>query len=407
MTRLPETPTSPADTASPASSDLGLVMGGGGARAAYQVGFLCYLARQFPDLRVPIVTGVSSGGINATLLASHHGSFGQAVRELVALWKRLTVEEVFRVDAPSLSWIGLRWVFQLLSGGVGGTARVRGLVDTTPLRNYLSEVLHAVNGELTGIQYNLALGRLKAVALSTSSYTTGRSLTWIQGRDLHDWTRPQRRSQQTVLTIDHVMASSALPLFFPAVEIDDEYFGDGGLRLSAPLSPAIHLGAGKILAISTRYRRTAAEAALPDVTGYPPPAQVLGVLLNSVFLDLLDQDALRMERLNQLLKKLPPESRDGLRLVSLLVLRPSLDLGRLANEFEPQLPKTFRFLTRGLGTRQTKSPDFLSMVLFQPDYINRLIELGEADAEARADEIDSFIRAGAASAAPDEPDLTV
>ena len=413
MTTLPETPTSPVDadasgdTASYASPDLGLVMGGGGARAAYQVGFLRYLARQFPDLKVPIVTGVSSGGINAALLASHHGSFGQAVRELVSLWKRLTVEEVFRVDALSLSCIGLRWLFQLLSGGVGGAVRVRGLVDTTPLRNYLSEVLHAVNGELTGIQYNLALGRLKAVALSTSSYTTGQSLTWIQGRDLHDWTRPQRRSKQTVLTIDHVMASSALPLFFPAVEIDDEYFGDGGLRLSAPLSPAIHLGAEKILAISTRYRRTTAEAGLPDVTGYPPPAQVLGVLLNSVFLDLLDQDALRMERLNHLLRKLPPEDRDGLRPVNLLILRPSLDLARLANEFEPQLPKTFRFLTRGLGTRQTKSPDFLSMILFQPDYIGRLIELGEADAEARADEIDSFIRAGEASAAPDEPDPTV
>ena len=403
-TRRPETSTSPAGTAVRAAPDLGLVMGGGGARAAYQVGFLRYLARHFQDLAVPIVTGSSAGGINAALLASHHGSFGQAVGELVSLWERLTVKEVFRVDAPSLSWIGLRWVFQLLSGGVGGAVRVQGLVDTTPLRTYLSEVLHSVNGELTGIQYNLALGRLKAIALSTSSYTTGQSLTWIQGRDLHDWTRPQRRSQQTVLTIDHVMASSSLPLFFPAIQIGDEYFGDGGLRLSAPLSPALHLGAEKVLAISTRYSRTAAEAQLPDVTGYPPPAQVLGVLMNSVFLDLLDQDALRLERLNHLVKQVPPEGRDGLRPVTLLVLRPSVDLGRLANEFEPQLPKTFRFLTRGLGTRQTKSPDFLSMVLFQPDYISRLIELGDADAEARADEIDKFIRAGTTSAAEQHPD---
>jgi len=407
MTTLPETQTAPAGTASQDGPDLGLVMGGGGARAAYQVGFLCYLARQYPDLKVPIVTGVSSGGINAAHLASHHGSFGQAVRELVSLWQRLTVEEVFRVDAPSLTWIGVRWLFQLLSGGVGGAARVRGLVDTTPLRNYLSEVLHAVDGELTGIQYNLALGRLKAVALSTSSYTTGQSLTWIQGQDLHDWTRPQRRSQQAVLTIDHVMASSALPLFFPAIQIDDEYFGDGGVRLSAPLSPAIHLGAEKILAISTRYDRTEAEARLPEVTGYPPPAQVLDVLFNSVFLDLLDQDAARLERLNHLLRKVLPQDRDGLRTVRLLVLRPTVDLGRLANEFEPQLPKAFRFLTRGLGTRQTKSPDFLSMVLFQPDYISRLIELGEADAEARADEIHAFIRAGTASAEAEKPDPTI
>ena len=285
MTTRPETSTSQADTASRTAPDLGLVMGGGGARAAYQVGFLRYLARHFPDLDVPIVTGASAGGINAALLASHHGSFGQAVGELVSLWERLTVKEVFRVDAPSLSWIGLRWVFQLLSGG-GRPRAGLGRYDTP--QELSLEVLHSVDGELTGIQYNLALGRLKAIALSTSSYTTGQSLTWIQGRDLHDWTRPQRRSQQTVLTIDHVMASSSLPLFFPAIQIGDEYFGDGGLRLSAPLSPALHLGAEKVLAISTRYSRTAAEAQLPDVTGYPPPAQVLGVLMNSVFLDLLD-----------------------------------------------------------------------------------------------------------------------
>ena len=407
MTTRPETLTSPVDTASQATPDLGLVMAGGGARAAYQVGLLRYLARHFPDLDLPIITGASAGGINAALLASHHGSFGQAVAELVSLWERLTVKEVFRVDAPSLTWIGLRWIFQLLSGGVGGAVRVQGLVDTTPLRNYLAEVLHTVDGELTGIQYNLALGRLKAIALSTSSYTTGQSVTWIQGRDLQDWTRPQRASQQTVLTLDHVMASSSLPLFFPAIQIGDEYFGDGSMRLSAPLSPALHLGAQKILAISTRYMRTTSEAKLHDITGYPPPAQVLGVLLNSVFLDLLDHDALRLERLNHLLEKLPPEERDGLRRVRLLVLRPSVDLGRLANEFEPQLPKTFRFLTRGLGTRQTKSPDFLSMVLFQPDYICRLIELGEADAEARGDEIDAFIRAGALTTAGDGPDPAV
>ena len=153
--------------------------------------------------------------------------------------------------------------------------------------------------------------------------------------------------------------------------------------------------------------RTVAEARVPEVTGYPPPAQVLGVLLNSVFLDLQDQDALRLERLNHFVKQVPLEGRAGLRPVSLLVLRPSVDLGRLANEFEPQLPKTFRFLTRGLGTRQTKSPDFLSMVLFQPDYISRLIELGDADAEARADEIDEFIRWGTSDAAGPGPASTV
>ncbi len=388
-------PDSPLYSAPKGGPDLGLVMGGGGARAAYQVGFLRHLAGRFPDLEVPIVTGVSAGAINAAHLASHHGSFRQSVEELVSLWERLTVEDVFRVDTPSLGWTGARWIFQLLSGGVGGAVRVKGLVDTSPLRTYLAEVMHAVDGELTGIQYNLAVGRLKAVAISTSSYTTGQSVTWIQGRDLEDWSRPQRRSRKTVLTVDHVMASSALPLFFPAIRIGKEFFGDGGVRLAAPLSPALHLGAQKILAISTRYDRSAAEARIPEVTGYPPPAQVLGVLLNSVFLDLLDQDALRLERLNALIDQVPRSGRNGLRPVRLLVLRPSVDLGRLANEFEPDLPKTFRFLTRGLGTRQTTSPDLLSLVLFQPDYVHRLIELGETDAEARTDEIEEFILAGA------------
>lgn len=395
MTTPENSPASPLYAAPKGGPDLGLVMGGGGARAAYQVGFLKYLAELFPDLEVPIVTGVSAGAINAAHLASHHGSFQQSVEELVALWKRLAVEDVFRVDTPSLGWTGARWMFQLMSGGVGGAVRVKGLVDTSPLKAYLAEVMHAVDGEITGIQYNLAKGQLKAVAISTSSYTTGQSVTWIQGRDLQDWSRPQRRSRQTVLTVDHVMASAALPLFFPAVRIDDEFFGDGGVRLAAPLSPALHLGAQKILAISTRYDRSAAEAMIPEVTGYPPPAQVVGVLLNSVFLDLLDQDALRLERLNDLIDQVPKEGRNGLRPVRLLVLRPSVDLGRLANEFEPNLPKAFRFLTRGLGTRQTTSPDLLSLMLFQPDYVARLIELGEADARAQTEEIVEFIRAGA------------
>tara|TARA_Y100000590_G_scaffold140051_1_gene160588 strand:- start:29066 stop:30232 length:1167 start_codon:yes stop_codon:yes gene_type:complete len=373
------------------NSNLGLVMGGGGARAAYQVGFLQYLAERFPTLNIPIVTGVSAGAINAVHLASHRGSFQQAVEELVSLWDNLTVEDVFRIDTRSLTWTGLKWAFQLLSGGVGGRTRVRGLVDTSPLRNYLSEALNSSNGKITGIQYNLDLGHLKAVALSTSSYTTGQSVTWVQGSDIQNWNRPQRRSKKTVLNIDHLMASAALPIFFPAVPINGEYFGDGGIRLVAPLSPAIHLGARKILAISTRYNRSAIEANEPEVSGYPPPAQVMGVLLNSIFLDFFDQDALRLDRLNDLIDQVPPKGRGGLRPISLMILRPSMDLGRLANDFEPQLPKTFRFLTRGWGTRQTNSPDLLSLVLFQPDYVRRLICLGKTDAQARADEIEKFI----------------
>lgn len=383
----PEAPESPSNT-----PGLGLVMGGGGARAAYQVGFLRALAHRRPDLHIPYITGVSAGAINAAHLAAHPGNFGESVAELTELWANLRVEDVFRVEFSTLVWNLFRWGAQLISGGTA-PSRTRGLVDTQPLREFLDRVLRTTDGEITGIRSNLELGRLRAVALSTSSYTTGQSITWVQGEQISEWERPLRRSINTSLTVEHVMASSALPLFFPAVQLGAGWYGDGGMRLAAPLSPAVHLGADKVLAISTRYGKSNLEADQPAVRGYPPPAQIVGVLMNSVFLDLLDHDALRLERLNHLLEQLEPSERAGLRPLSLLVLRPSRDLGRMAGDYEPQLPRGFRFLTRGLGTRETESPDFLSLVLFQPDYLRALMQVGEEDAEARMDEIEAFLDA--------------
>ncbi|HEX7090909.1 MAG TPA: patatin-like phospholipase family protein [Longimicrobiales bacterium] len=372
--------------------ELALALTGGGARAAYQVGLLVWLARRYPELEVPILTGVSAGAVNAAHLASHAGTFREAVTELARLWSDLSPEDVFRVDTRSLAGHFARWAARLTVGGLTRTPAVRGLVDTTPLRRLLEDVLCAEKGEIVGIADNLRRGRLKAVAVSTTSYGTGRSVAWAQGREIQGWARPNRLGVQTTLTVDHIMASAALPLFFPAVRIGDDWHGDGGIRLAAPLSPALHLGAGRIIAISTRYVGSRAEAEAPVTVGYPPPAQVLGVLMNAIFLDVIDQDALRLERLNRLLQRLPEDRRDGLRIVDLLVLRPSRDLSRLARDYEPRLPRAFRVLTRALGTRQTLSPDALSLVMFQADYLRRLIELGEADAEARAEEIDQFIR---------------
>ena len=373
--------------------DLGIVMGGGGARAAYQIGFLRCAARLFPNLRIPYVTGVSAGAINAAHLASHHGTFIQAVEELTQLWGNLTVKQVFRTDSLSLVMNLWRWGTELVSGGNVIGTRARSLVDTQPLRSYLEDVLHTVNGEMTGIAYNLETGRLKAAAISTSRYSTGQSITWIQGKDIDPWERPHRRSREAVLTVEHVMASTALPLFFPAVELEDGWHGDGSVRLTAPLSPALHLGARRIIAVSTRYQRSIAEANDPAVGGYPPPAQVAGTLMNSVFLDLLDHDAMELERMNALIASLPEEQCLGLRQMKLLILRPSMDLGKLAYEYEAQLPRAFRFLTRGLGTRNTQSPDLLSFILFQPDYLRALMEVGDRDAEARAGEIEAFLTA--------------
>src|SRR5690606_13933161 len=212
-----------------------------------------------------------------------------------------------------------------------------------------------------------------------------------QGRDIETWERPHRRARKAVLTVDHVMASAAIPLFFPAVQLEDGWHGDGSVRLTAPLSPALHLGARRIIAISTRYRRSDAEADRAEVFGYPPPAQIAGVIMNSIFLDLLDNDALELERLNSLLAELPPERWRGLRPLHLLVLRPSVDLGQLAYDYAPQLPRGFRFLSRGLGTRETTSPDLLSFILFQPDYLRALMALGERDALERAGELRAFV----------------
>jgi NTE family protein len=213
----------------------------------------------------------------------------------------------------------------------------------------------------------------------------------VQGRDVKLWQRPQRRSELAAITADHIMASAALPMLFPAVRVGTEWYGDGGVRLTAPLSPALHLGATRILTIATRYQRSREEADRPLTDGYPPPAQVLSVLYNAIFLDLIDEDIMRLERMNRLLDEVPPADREGMRLVEILVLRPSRDLGKLAGEFEPRLPRAFRYLTRGLGTRRTTSPDILSLLMFQADYLRRLIEIGEGDVEANKDRIDAFL----------------
>ncbi|HEY0673428.1 MAG TPA: patatin-like phospholipase family protein [Longimicrobiales bacterium] len=365
---------------------------GGGARGAYQVGVMQWLARNYPELEVPILTGVSAGAINAAHVAAHPGTFKQAAYELRHLWAELTPDHIFRVGAPSLAWQAARMGMRLVSGGVLPAPQVRAFLDTKPLWTTLEESYAVVDGELTGIRSNIERGKLKAFALTSTSYTTGQSVTWVQGRDITLWTRPQRRSELTSIRIEHVMASAALPIFFPAVQIGNAYYGDGGVRLAAPLSPALHLGAQRIIAVSTRYAQSQEESDAAMVSAYPPPAQVLGVLMNAIFLDLVDQDAVRLERINQLLENLPEDKREGMRPIQLLVVRPSRDLGRLVAEYEPRLPPAFKFMTRGLGTRETRSPDMLSMLMFQRDYLTRLMEIGEADAEARAEEIDLFLK---------------
>ncbi len=372
---------------------LALMLGGGGARGAYQAGVLKGLAQKFPNLRFPIMTGISAGAVNTIHLASSEGSLATAAGGLVDLWMKLTPEQVYEAHALPLVRNMIRWATRLLSGGAGlGPEPMRGMIDTAPLRKFLNRNLIASgDGSLPGIARNIAKGSLKAVALSATSYATGHSVTWIEGQNVDLWQRPQRRSETASIGVEHVMASSALPMLFPAVKVGDQWFGDGGIGLTAPLSPPLHLGATRILTISTRHRPAWAVASSPSWKRYPPPAQVLGVLYNSVFLDLIDEDILRLEKVNRLLADLPSDKRESMRIVDILVIRPSHDLHTLARELEPHLPSFIRYLTRGLGTRQASNPDVLSLIMFQSDYVKRLIELGEADAEAQSERVEEFL----------------
>jgi NTE family protein len=373
----------------PATTALALT--GGGARAAYQVGCLRAISRVRPAFAPGVITGVSAGAINAVHLASRRDPFPAAVERLCGLWRALDTELVFRVDPWSLASRFFGWGTRLLSGGAAPP--MRGMVDTEPLREFLSAHLPLEAGRLDGIRRAINEGSLRAFAITTTSYASGRSITWVQGSDVELWQRPQREAVRAELTLEHVMASAALPLFFPAIRIGNEWHGDGGIRQTAPLSPAMHLGARRILAVSPRFRL--GDRPNRDlVLDYPSPARVAGVLANAVFLDMLDFDALQMQRINSLLAGLPEWARHRLREVEVMILRPSQDLGRVAAEHEYRLPRAFRFLQRGMGSRDGRSADLLSMISFEPEFIEHLIELGEADAEARIGEIASFLDGG-------------
>lgn len=371
----------------------GLLLTGGGARSAYQAGVLRYIAEAFPEAYFPIQTGVSAGAINAAHLGNHTGTFEAAVDHVIETWRGRELDDIIEVE----SGLGLLWNLLWEEAEVVDrptSAEVRsthGLLDTTPLWNSLREQLDAPEGNLAGVAPNLDDGRLRALAVVTTNYATGQTVTWVQGEDFDAWERPDRIARHTELTVDHIMASTALPLVFPAVRIDDSWYGDGGIRLSAPLAPAVHLGADKILAISTQYARSRAESAQISLREYPPTAQIVGVLMNSIFMDSLPQDAHTMQRINTLLEEVPPRKRRGMRPVELLQIRPSVDLGTLAHDYKDQVPGPIQMLTSGLGTRERESPDWLSVLLFHPDYIDQLLDIGYTDARHRHEEIEVFL----------------
>ena len=377
----------------PAPEKCALVLTGGGARGVYQVGVLRYLSERFPDASFPIITGVSAGSINAACLAAHQGTLAEATAKLGALWGDLTTDRIFESEH------NLRAVGEfILRNIVPGRQRIKApgvgaLLSTDPLRQLLEGSLKPRDGIIPGIAENIESGRLEAIAIVTTNYTTGRTVTWVQGRDCTEWERPNRVAIETRISLDHVMASTALPILFPATRLGKDWYGDGGIRLTTPLSPALHLGADRILAVSTRYGRTVAEAKVPDSSGYPPPARITGLLLNAIFLDNIEQDAMNLERINRLVREIPESRHDGLRVVETMVLRPSRDLGKLAKQHTVRRKGAFRILLRIMGVDLTRTADLLSMIHFEPAYMKEVMEIGYEDAYRRREELEDFLKA--------------
>ncbi len=396
---MPEEPRTP--EADPLTAPVtAVVLSGGGARGAYQVGVLKWIVRQHPDLRLPILTGVSAGAINAAFLAGRPEPLPEAMDLLAAMWGELSTEEILRADVASLLGNAFKVVMNLGSGGAKLAPQVRGLVDTSPLERTLKRALNP-----SGIADNISQGKLTAMAVSATSYGTGRTVTFVQAAPgIQMWERTRRYSVSTTVNVGHVMASAAIPLFFPARSVEGEWFGDGSLRQGSPLAPAVFLGADRILVVSSRYGTGGRAQKGEDADGYPPAAQVLGLMLNSIFLDNLDADVERLERINEIVARVPQEKQwlVSERPVRMLVLRPSSDLGRLAARYEDRLPRGLRYLIRGLGTRRVASPDLLSYLMFEGEYLQELIRLGERDAEKNWLRIKRFLDDGSAPDAPSE-----
>jgi NTE family protein len=384
---------------------LGLILTGGGARAAYQVGALQAVAELVGNAHnpFPVVTGVSAGAINGAALAASADDFAGGVKRLSDTWLSLTPERVYRTDMLSVASIGSRWIRNLTSGGLVTLRQVNHLLDTTPLHALLTERI-----AIDRVPGHIASGKLRGLGITATSYQTGTAVTFFDGVPaIPSWARSRRLGRREPLTIDHVMASAAIPVFFPPVKLGDTFYGDGQVRLTEPLSPAIHLGADRLLAIGVRYLRTAAETETLNseetaAQRLLPVSQVAGVLLNALFLDHLDSDTERLERINHTLSLAVPREGDRdaqFRAIPVLTLRPSRELGGLAADQMEYFPRVVRYLLRGMGAGRRGGSDLVSYLAFERSYVDRLQTLGYEDTLARRGELEGFFAAEARSSA--------
>lgn len=374
----------------------GLILSGGGARAAYQVGVLAgiadLLAPGAPN-PFPVIVGTSAGAINAVKLASGASHFCAAVRELVGFWQSFRSHQVLRSDWPGVVRQAGRFVGHSLLG-MGSQVPVA-LLNSSPLRHLLNARL-----ELDGIERAIEAQHLRAVAVTAFGYESGQAVTFYQGKGTIDsWLRHRRIGLPTQLTVDHLLASSAIPLLFAPVKIDQEYFGDGAVRQSAPISPALHLGANRVLVVGVSGNPRGVEANNPVqrtmIGAQPTLAQIGGHMLNSTFIDSLESDIELLERLNLLSHLLPgeqPVRTLGLAPVEVLVISPSQPIDEIAARHRHELPPALRMFLRGPGATKTSGAGVLSYLLFEAGYCSELIELGRKDAMAQQDQLKAFLR---------------
>ncbi|WP_045859620.1 patatin-like phospholipase family protein [Teredinibacter purpureus] len=376
-----------------------LILSGGGARASYQVGVLNALADILPDLHnpFPIICGTSAGAINATALASHSGEFRQSALDLADTWKSLEIDNVFHAGWWPLIAGSLKIGGSLFNHGIG-TSKPLALLDNAPLREFLSRIITFDN-----IPKNIANGNLEALCITALGYNSGESVSFFQGNSaLRGWRRYRRVGTPSEITVEHLMASSAIPTVFPTVPLSREYFGDGAMRQMAPISPALHLGADRVFIIGVSGNRNpshwGAPKYLPRPKHSPSMAQIVGQMFNSAFIDALEGDIEHLERVNHLLKLVDAqrcEKTHHLRPVDTLIISPSKPLDKIAGRCVRHMPASLRFFLRAIGaTAHGGGSAAASYLLFTREYCNELMDLGYQDAMWEKDNIEAFFERG-------------
>ena len=378
---------------SPKKPKTALVLPGGGARGAFQVGVLKAMAELVPrgtPNPFDVISGTSAGAINSIVLASKARRFRVAVAELDRVWANFRCEQVFRTDNRTMLKASLHWLASIVFAGfIVGTPKA--LLDNSPLRALLSR-----NVRFPRIEDAIESGHLDAVAVTAASYASARSTSFFQGSPAHKaWSRTRRVGIPGNLHLDHLMASIAVPMIFPPQLIEGGYFGDGAMRQATPLSPAIHLGADRILVIGVRDETADQPADQRQPPTYPSFAQIAGYMLDTLFMDGLYSDLERMTRINQLIDSVAPEHRTGslrnMRAIDTMLVVPSEDLRVIAHKHRKELPFAVRSLLHGIGGREPGENRLLSFLMFEQAYTRELIELGYNDAMKVKDDLRDFM----------------